>query len=280
MDAAPAAAAREIGRRHPLSPEIRLHARRRPADRHRRARRRRAPAGTRPGAARGHRLRQDLHDRAGHRRNAASGPDPRAQQDPGRPALRRVQVVLSRQRRRVFRLLLRLLPAGGLRSAHRPLHREGFIDQRADRPHAPLGDAGAARARRRRHRRLRVVHLRHRLGRDLYGHVVRPVGRRAHRAAPAHRRPRRPAIQAHQHGFLARHLPRARRRDRAVPRPLRGPRLAHRPVRRRDRDAHRVRPAHRPEDQRAEIRQDLRQLALCDAASRPCSRPSRASRTS
>ena len=30
------------------------------------------------------------------------------------------------QRRRVFRLLLRLLPAGGLRSAHRHLHREGI----------------------------------------------------------------------------------------------------------------------------------------------------------
>ena len=41
--------------------------------------------------------------------------------------------------------------------------------QRADRPHAPLGDARAARARRRHHRRLGLLHLRHRLGRDLYG---------------------------------------------------------------------------------------------------------------
>ena len=39
------------------------------------------------------------------------------QQDAGRPALRRVQGVLPRQRRRVLRQLLRLLPAGGLRPA-------------------------------------------------------------------------------------------------------------------------------------------------------------------
>ena len=68
-----------------------------------------------------------------------------------------------------FVSLLRLLPAGSLHPAHRHLHREGFLDQRADRPHAPLGDARAARARRRHHRRLGVVHLRHRLGRDLFG---------------------------------------------------------------------------------------------------------------
>ena len=40
-------------------------------------------------------------------------------------------------------------------------------DQRADRPDAPLGHPGAARARRRDHRRLGLLHLRHRLGRDL-----------------------------------------------------------------------------------------------------------------
>ena len=58
--------------------------------------------------------------------------------------------LLSRQRGRVFRLLLRLLPAGSLRPAHRHLYREGILDQRADRPHAPFGDARAARTRRRR----------------------------------------------------------------------------------------------------------------------------------
>ena len=43
-------------------------------------------------------------------------------------------------------------------------------------------------------------------------------------------------------------------------------RLARFVVRRRDRVDHRVRSAHRPEDRRPEERQDLRQLALCDAA--------------
>ncbi len=52
-------------------------------------------------------------------------------------------------------------------------------------------------------------------------------GRRAARPAPAHRRPRRAAVQAHPDGLLARHLPCAGRHDRALPRPPRGPRLAH-----------------------------------------------------
>ena len=130
-------------------------------------------ARARPGAARRHRLGQDLHHGQGHRGDAAAGADPGAEQDAGRPALWRVQVVLPGQRGRVFRLLLRLLPAGGLRPAHRHLYREGILDQRADRPHAPLGDALAARTRRRDHRRLGVLHLRHRLGRDLYGDDLR-----------------------------------------------------------------------------------------------------------
>ena len=51
--------------------------------------------------------------------------DPRAEQDARRAALRRVQVVLPRQRGRILRLLLRLLPARGLCPALRHLHREG-----------------------------------------------------------------------------------------------------------------------------------------------------------
>jgi excinuclease ABC subunit B len=51
-------------------------------------------------------------------------------------------------------------------------------------------------------------------------------------------------------------------------RPLRGPRLAHQPVRRRDRDHHRVRPADRQEDRRAAGRARLRQQPLRDAAAR------------
>ena len=63
--------------------------------------------------------------------------------------------LLPRQRRGIFRLLLRLLPAGSLRPAHRHLYREGILDQRADRPHAPFGHARAARTRRRRSSSLR-----------------------------------------------------------------------------------------------------------------------------
>ena len=46
--------------------------------------------------------------------------------------------------------------------------------ERGDRPDASLGDAVAPRARRCDHRRQRVVPLRHRLGRDLFGHDLQP----------------------------------------------------------------------------------------------------------
>ncbi len=60
--------------------------------------------------------------------------------------------------------------------------------------------------------------------------------RRAHRPAPADRRPGRAAIQAHRRRFLPRHVPGARRHHRHLPGALRGPRLARQPVRRRDRE--------------------------------------------
>ena len=145
------------------------------------------------------------------------GADPGAEQDARRPALWRVQELLPRQRGRVFRLLLRLLPAGSLRPAHRHLYREGFLDQRADRPHAPFGDARAARTRRRHHRRLRLLHLRYRLGRDLYRDDLCAEEGRAHRPAATDRRPRRASVQAHPGRFHPRHLPRPRRRHRHLP---------------------------------------------------------------
>ena len=219
-----------------------------------------------PGAARRHRLRQDLHHGQGDRGDPAPGFDHGAQQDPGGPALRRVQELLSGQRGRIFRQLLRLLPARSLCAAHRHLYREGVLDQRADRPHAPFGDALAARARRRDHRRLGVVHLRHRLGRDLLGDDLHAQARRAHRPAPADRRPGGAAVQAHRRRFRARLVPGARRHARHLPGPLRGPRLAREPVRRRGRIDRRVRSAHRAEDRRARVRQGLRQFALRDAA--------------
>ena len=201
----------------------------RPADRHRRAGRGRRSAHERDqvllgvtGSGKTFTMAQVI---AAH---AAPGADPRAQQDAGRAALRRVQELLPRQRGRVFRLLLRLLPARGLRPAHRHLHREGILDQRADRPHAPLGHARAAGARRRHHRRLGLLHLRHRLGRDLHGDDLRREGRRAARPARSSSPISSPCTtSAHDARFHARHLPRARRHRRDLPRPLRGPRLAH-----------------------------------------------------
>ena len=116
-----------------------------------------------------------------------------------------------------FVSLLRLLPARSLRAAHRHLHREGLVDQRADRPHAPLGDARAAGARRRHHRRLGVLHLRYRLGRDLHRDDLCAEEGRAHRPAAVDRRPRGAAIQAHPGRFHPRHLSRPRRRHRHLP---------------------------------------------------------------
>ena len=53
--------------------------------------------------------------------------------------------LLPRQRGRVLRQLLRLLPARGVHPVERHLHREGRLDQRRDRPPAPRGDQRPAR---------------------------------------------------------------------------------------------------------------------------------------
>ena len=123
-----------------------------------------------PGAARRHRLGQDLHDGAGRGRGEPADARDGAQQDAGRAALPGVPALLPRERRRVLRQLLRLLPARGLRAGHRLVHREGGHDQRRDRPDAPVGHAVALRAPRRHHRRQRVVHLRPGLARGLLRH--------------------------------------------------------------------------------------------------------------
>ena len=67
---------------------------------------------------------------AGEPADAGDGP----QQDAGGAALPGVPPLLPRERRRVLRQLLRLLPARGLRAGDRLVHREGSDDQRRDRP--------------------------------------------------------------------------------------------------------------------------------------------------
>ena len=266
LDAASPAAPGKIRRRRALRDQIRIRAEGRPAHRDQGTGRGHHAQRPHPGAARRHRLRQDLHHGQGDRGDAAPRHHSGAEQDAGGAALWRVQELLPRQRGGVFCLVLRLLPARGLCAAHRHLYREGFLDQRADRPHAPLGDAGAAGARRRHHRGLGVVHLRYRLGRNLHRDDVCAEEGRAHRPAPADRRPGGAAVQAHPGRFYPRHLSGARRRHRHLPGALRRPRLARQPVRRHRGEHRGVRSAHRPQAGRARIHQDLRQLALRDAA--------------
>ena len=122
---------------------------------------------------------QDLHDRERHPAGAAPDAGAGAQQDAGRAALRRVQGVLPAELGGVLRLVLRLLPARGLRALERHLHREGRLDQRAHRADAPVGDQGAARAQRRDHRRDGVGDLRPRRSRGVPRDGPAPDPRRA-----------------------------------------------------------------------------------------------------
>ena len=220
----------------------------------------------RAGAARRHRVGQDLHHDPRHRGAGAAHADPRAEQDSRCPALRRDEGVPAEQRGRVLRVLLRLLSARGLCAALGYLYREGRLDQRAHRPHAPQRDAGAAGAPGCRDRGLGLVHLRHRRGRDLFVHGRLAGARRPCRSARAHPQAGRPAVSPHQPVAGARQLPRARRRDRALPGAFGGPRLAHLALRRRDRGDRRVRSPDRRQDRPAGARAHLPQQPLRHAA--------------
>ena len=150
---------------------------------------------------------QDGDDGVDDREAPAPGAHHRAQQDARRAALQRVPRVLPRERGRVLRLLLRLLPARGVRPAGRPLHREGLVAERRHRAAATLGDVVADDAARRRRGRIGLVHLRPR--------VARGVARAS--ADPRRRggvRPRRGAAQADREPVRAK---RHRSRAGAVP---------------------------------------------------------------
>ena len=148
-----------------------------------------------------------------------------------------------RERRRVLRLVLRLLPARGVHPAGRPLHREGLVPERRHRAAAALGDVVAPHPARRRRRRVGLVHLRHRLA----GGVARartdprrggdPRPRRG--AAQAHREPVRPQ----RHRARARALP-GEGRSRRDPARERGDGVSRLVLRRRGGADHALRPAH------------------------------------
>ena len=174
---------------------------------------------------------------------SAPGARHRAQQDARGAALQRVPRVLPRERGRVLRLVLRLLPARGVHPAGRPLHREGLVPERRHRAASALGHVLAPHAPRRRRHRVRVVHLRPRLA----GGVARA---RAHARGGGDARSRRGAAQAHREPVRAqRHRARARplpregrpRRDPAGERRDGLPRLV---LRRRGGADHPLRPAH------------------------------------
>ena len=154
-------------------------------------------------AARRHRHGQDDDDGRDDRAAAAAGARAGPQQDARGPALQRVPDVLPEQLGRVLRLVLRLLPARGVRPVARPLHREGLGDQPGDRPAPPRGDGVAVRPPRRGDRRLGLGDLRPRLARDLQRQLPGAgQGRqRRPRRAPAQARlapvqPQRPGARA------------------------------------------------------------------------------------
>ncbi len=148
------------------------------------------------------------------------------------------------QRGRVLRLLLRLLPAGGVRPAGRPLHREGQLAERRHRPAPPRSDLEPPPAPRHGHRRVRLLHLRPRLAGGVREARRLPHGRRGDRprrdAAEADRHPVRPQ----RHAARPRPLPGQGRRDRDPAGVLRD-RLPDLDVRGRGGADHALRPAHR-----------------------------------
>ncbi len=190
-----------------------------------------------PDAARCHRIGQDVHDGQRHRAHRPPGDRDRAEQDARRAALLRIPRVLPAQRGRVLRLVLRLLPAGSVRPVARSLHREGFVDQRAHRADAAVGDQGDPRAAGLRDRGHGIGDLRHRRSVRVPQHDPAPEAGRQAVAARRDQAPDRDAIHAQRRRLQARRVPRARRRARHLSggeRRERDPRLA---VRRRGRDA-------------------------------------------
>ena len=146
---------------------FRLHADGRPAEGDRVAGRRRGRRRALSDAARSDGNRQDDDDGRRDRGGPAADARDRPQQDARGAAVQRVPHVLPGQRGRVLRLLLRLLPARGLRPLEGPLHREGLGDQPGGRPAAPRGDGRGVRPPRRDRGGLGLLHLRPRLARDL-----------------------------------------------------------------------------------------------------------------
>ena len=189
----------------------RLRAPRRSAGGHRAAFARHRGGREASGAARRDRLGQNLHRGQGDRAREPACPGARAQQDAGGAALQRVQKFLSAERGRVFRQLLRLLPAGSLHARLGHLHRERIHDQRRAGQAAHERDAFALRAPRRDRGRVGLLHLRHRLARSVLRHAADARKGAEHHSRSDAAQARGHAVRARRR-FAPRHVPRARRR--------------------------------------------------------------------
>ncbi len=177
VEAAVRAAANVEHRDARLPPRHDLHPDRRPAQGDRGAGRRHRAGRALSDAARRDRDGQDDDDGGRDPGGAAPGARDRAQQDACGAAVQRVPDVLPRQRGRVLRLLLRLLPARGLRPQPRPVHREGLGDQPGGRPAPPRRHGRGVRAPRRDRRRLGLLHLRAGLAGDVRDEHADPAPR-------------------------------------------------------------------------------------------------------
>ena len=224
--------------------DLRVPPDRRPAEGDRAARRVASRRQPRSDASRRDRDREDGDDGLGDGGAQAPGARDRPQQDARRAALQRVPGVLPRERGRVLRLLLRLLPAGGVRPAGRPLHREGLLAERRHRAPAARRDELAPDAARRGGRRQRVVHLRPRLTGGVARARPDPRGRRGARPRRAAPDADRLAVRPERHGARARPLPGARRHRRGAAGERRD-RVPDLDVRRRGGADLALRPAHR-----------------------------------
>ena len=173
----------------------------------------------RPGrrAARCDRHRQDRERGLGGRAAPAPDAGPPAQQDAGRPVRQRAAPAVPRQRGRILRQLLRLLPARGLRPADRHLHREGLLHQRGGRAAAALGDQLAADASRRDRGVDGVLHLRPRHPAGVPRPDAPAQGRRRARPRLDPSAAGRDPIHAQRHVVHPRHVPGPRRHPRGVP---------------------------------------------------------------
>ena len=187
--------------------------------------------------------------------------------------MQRVPRVLRRERGRVLRLVLRLLPARGVPPRLGHVHREGLVDQRRHRPAAARRDVGALDPPRCRDRRLRLVHLRPRLAGRVPG-AARPPARGG--GAPAREdppRPRRHPVPPQRRAARSRALPGSRRRHRGAA-VVQRDRLSRVAVRRRGRVDHALRPADRRGLRDGRRARHLPGDALCDDAAddRACDR--------